>query len=147
MDLIRWTLGGQLPLLALPHLCAKLLEGGPAQFPLPLLQPGGPSLPAWLQPETLLLSSHRWQQALPTHYLTPLLSSFCAFSKRGDGKAADHFKARSSEKRKHGFCRRTEVSLKTQQGAPLPWWDGDHLKACQESCEDVRHSVCSASRR
>ena len=39
-------------MLSLPHLCAELLRAGPAQFPLPLLQPGGPSLPPWLQPVT-----------------------------------------------------------------------------------------------
>jgi len=40
-DLIRWTLNGRLPLLALPHVCAPMLAAGALEFPLPLLQPAG----------------------------------------------------------------------------------------------------------
>jgi len=41
VDLVRWTLGGQLPYLELPHVSKAALAGAPPEFPLQLLQPQG----------------------------------------------------------------------------------------------------------
>ena len=41
VDLVRWSLAGLLPAMALPHACAGVLAVAPPEFPLQLLQPQG----------------------------------------------------------------------------------------------------------